>query len=105
MARASRLWDAATGALLYTLAGYSGVTSVAFSGDGARIASSFVDWTVRLWDAATGVLLHTLVVHGSEVSSVALSGDGARIASGSYDLHLTAVGCGHMGAVAHPGRA
>ncbi len=81
-----RLWDAATWALLHTLAGHdSEVTSVAFSADSSRIASSSGDHTVRLWDAFTGEHLATLVGHGSSVTSVAFSGDGRRIASVSHD--------------------
>ncbi|KAH6970520.1 WD40-repeat-containing domain protein, partial [Ilyonectria sp. MPI-CAGE-AT-0026] len=50
-----KIWDAATGECQQTVEGQSiGVTSVAFSADGQRIASGSYDRTVKIWDAATG---------------------------------------------------
>ena len=52
-----RIWDAATGQLQRELKRHSqSVTSVAFSPNGARVASGSHDNTVRIWDAATGQL-------------------------------------------------
>jgi len=69
-----------------TLAGHSdSVNSVAFSPDGATVASGSGDTTVRLWDAASGALTATLEGHSSIVHSVAFSPDGATVASGSWD--------------------
>ena len=65
------------------------VYSVAFSPDGAGIASGSRDETIRLWDAKTGVAIgEPLRGHTRPVESVAFSPDGARIASGSGDTTI-----------------
>ena len=45
------------------------VHSVAFSSDGARIASASRDETVKLWDVATGHLIRTFEGHTSYVNA------------------------------------
>ncbi|QRV87059.1 WD40 repeat protein [Ceratobasidium sp. AG-Ba] len=62
------------------------VWSVAYSPDGAYIASGSSDDTIRMWDAHIGQQVgHPLTGHTDSVRSVAYSPDGAYIASGSYD--------------------
>ena len=59
------------------------VLSVAFSPDGATIASGSGDESVRIWDTGTGRQLRELSGHTDAARSVAFSPDGATIASGS----------------------
>jgi WD40 repeat protein len=60
MARASadqtiRVWDAATGAQIFSLTGHTGwVFSIAYSPDSKCLVSASGDKTVRVWDTATG---------------------------------------------------
>ncbi len=61
------------------------VTSVAFSPDGATVASGSWDRTVILWAARTGTVLRTLRGHAEAVHAVAFSSDGKTLASGSDD--------------------
>jgi WD40 repeat protein len=53
-----RVWDAATGEEVHTLAGHTdAVTSVAYNPDGTRIVSGSTDQTVRQWYVDVDYLL------------------------------------------------
>ncbi|MFC9534300.1 NB-ARC domain-containing protein [Streptomyces sp. NPDC056975] len=96
-----RLWDRGSGQCTATLTGHTydgdfvtspddemldnGVNSVAISPDGAWLATSGMDKTVRLWDRGSGRLTATLTGHTDAVLSVAISPDGTWLASSSGD--------------------
>ncbi|GIV80773.1 MAG: hypothetical protein KatS3mg051_0127 [Anaerolineae bacterium] len=61
------------------------VTAVAWSPDGATIASASADMTLRLWDAVSGALLTTLDDHEDSLTALAWSPDGQTLASASWD--------------------
>ncbi|KDQ28313.1 hypothetical protein PLEOSDRAFT_1112950 [Pleurotus ostreatus PC15] len=64
---------------LRTLSGHSGsVDAVAVSKDGAHLASSSTDRTMRVWDSSTGTLLAKYRTETS-LNSVAFSADGSRV--------------------------
>ncbi|MEV4256526.1 serine/threonine-protein kinase [Spirillospora sp. NPDC049652] len=81
-----RVWDVRTHVELARLPGHKSITSVAFSGDGKRLASggddggSSLQGTIRLWDVATKSQLRLLTTP-YHCMSVALSADGTRMLS------------------------
>jgi WD40 repeat protein len=69
-----------TGITLATLTGHTGrVRAVAFSPDGATVATGAEDTKAKLWDASTGALLFTLDGGAEPVYYVEFSPDGTRL--------------------------
>ena len=80
-------WE--TGAGLHKLDGQeNGVSSLAFSPDGAILAGGNWSTAVTLWDAHSGHLLRTLEGTNLAITSIAFSPDGSLIAAGSDDTIL-----------------
>ena len=69
----------------YRLKHPDAVRSVAFSPDGAWLASGGMDRLVRLWKTGTGQLHGVWSGHTGGINSVAFSPDGQTLASGSLD--------------------
>jgi WD40 repeat protein len=67
-----------------TLAGHTGgITNMACSSDGKRLATASRDQTVKVWDTDTGAVQLTLKGHTAAVLGVAFSPDGKTLASTS----------------------
>ena len=81
-----KLWNADTGAELWTVSGHSQlVKAVSWSPDGTKLASGSLDNTVRIWDSASGEQLCSLNVGGS-VSSIDFAPCGNKLAA-AFNIH------------------
>jgi WD40 repeat protein len=89
--------------LRHTLRGHTHIVfDLAWSPDGAQLASASWDGTVRMWRVADGALLHTLEHIGVEwVTSVAWSPDGVRLASAAEGWEVVQVWRAADGALLH----
>ena len=81
-----KLWNVATGQLRQSVFGHTeSVECLAFSPDGARLASGGFDSKVKLWDVATGAEVLTLLGDSVAVVSLTFSPDGRLLVSGDLD--------------------
>src|SRR5262249_16836946 len=82
--RAVKVRDAASGALLRTVGGFSKlVSAVAFAPDGKTLAAGCFDGSVKLWDTATWKTPRTLSAQKYPVLSLAFAPDGKTLAVGT----------------------
>ncbi|MCA9290356.1 MAG: serine/threonine protein kinase [Phycisphaerales bacterium] len=88
--------------------GDKAVVAVAFSSDGATLATAGHDHMIRRWNAKTGARLNVLAGHTDWVQTVQFSPKGTTLASGAYDgtVHLWDAASGACPAdlVCTPGR-
>jgi len=61
--------------------------SVAFSGDGSKLAAGGLDWSVRMFDLVSGDTLWSQIRHGGAVFGVQFIQNDTRLVSTSLDSH------------------
>jgi len=84
--RTIKLWNADSGEAIGELTGNQAwVPGLAFSPDGALLASAGSDQTIRLWDTKSWAPVATLRGHEDEMYCVAFSPDGRRLISGDKE--------------------
>ncbi|KAM0451571.1 hypothetical protein ACHAPV_009910 [Trichoderma viride] len=79
-----KIWDMTIDASNQTLGGYTAANSIAFSQDGAKLASGLEN-NVNVWDTATAACLQTLQGHRGPVWAVTFLFNGTKLASASED--------------------
>ncbi len=80
------LWDTESGNVLNTIQGHEGaINNVAFSRDGAYLATASDDGTARIWQIPSGELVHAFAGHNGAVLDVAFNQDGSRLATAGVD--------------------
>jgi Tol biopolymer transport system component len=81
------LLDPAEGKILRTLAGQEqSVTRLAFSRDGARLASGDAGGVVRLWETRSGQTERVLRVAANPIGGLCFNSRGDRLAAASFDF-------------------
>ncbi len=76
----AKLFDSDDGRELARLRGHTAsILALAFTPDGARIASSSIDGTVKIWEAASGRELLTLPVSDRPPEHIRFSAEGAQL--------------------------
>jgi WD40 repeat protein len=85
MDSSANVYDASSGALLYSLRGNDHIKYATFSPDAKTIATACSDGTISLWNADNGLLLKTFTGHDKIVTCVKFSWNNKFLASSSID--------------------
>lgn len=87
-----RLYQTSDWKLLATLRGHDDVVfSIAFTPDGAQLASASFDQSVKLWDVKSHTMIREYHHHSDFVYAVAFSPDGKQLVSSSKDRTIALV--------------
>jgi WD40 repeat protein len=81
-----RLWNTATGKIIYTFDGHhESIAALQFMPNGKILISAGADRTIRFWDLEHKQLLKTIEAHDEKIHALAISRDGKKIITGSSD--------------------
>src|SRR5690606_20093004 len=84
------VWSVQTGQLLETLPGHEGpVSALAFTSDGATLASASWDKTVRVWDIFSRAQASEPFEQSSDVLSIAFRPDGKELSVATMDGQIS----------------
>jgi WD40 repeat protein/serine/threonine protein kinase len=84
-----RIWETATGRLLFRLDGHTAwVCELAFTQDGRRLISAGSDQSIRFWNTSNWTETRVLRGHTDEVHAVAISEPAQLVASAGKDGNL-----------------
>ena len=81
-----RLWETATGRIVYEMNHGEGINALSFSPNGDWVASAGEDHLVCIWSLQTGKLVRKLEGHQNEVMKVVVSPQGDRLVTASPDF-------------------
>ena len=95
-----KLWEVASGRLVWSSRDSSDVNRLSFSPDGLVLAGAGHDSMVYLWHVASGRLLQTLP-HQSPVAAVVWSPNGRLLVSGDRDGYVRLWAVNHMEPASH----
>ena len=84
----AKLWDVGQQRLIRTMNVRKGVSSLAFSSDGTRLAVGSANKTITVWNLQSGAILHELRGHKREVQGLAFNADGSMLASVSGEKRV-----------------
>ena len=81
-----KVWDYASGNLIYTLKGHQDfVICLRFDPEGGYLISGSIDTEIKVWNLENGKIKTTLGSHWGKVISLAFSKDGTYLVSGAGD--------------------
>lgn len=84
----AKLWDVGQQRLIRTMNVRKGVSSLAFSSDGTRLAVGSANKSITVWNLQSGAILHELRGHKREVQALAFNADGSMLASVSGEKRV-----------------
>jgi WD40 repeat protein len=80
-----RVWNVATGDLMWSAVPPPGAVRIAFSGDGRYLAAACADRTVRIFESTTGRETRRLTGHTATIEAMAFTPAGNRLLTGGQD--------------------